>query len=113
MDGKEVVHVGQSSRDPARERLIARIAQQRVEPDQPVAASLQTGHLMGEQLGFAAIPAITDHQDDGAATQHAPGPLEIELSDGRADPRPAGPIGNLRRDRAQRLHWLHRCEAVR
>ena len=62
-----------------RQRLVVAATEQRVEPDQPVARTLQPRDLVAEQLRIAAIPAIADQQHHRPAPEHTPAPMVIEI----------------------------------
>ncbi len=63
-----------------------------------MAAALQPGDLMGQQLRIAAIPAIADQQHHSASTQYTPGPIVIKILQRGANARAAGPILDCQRN---------------
>ena len=71
MRAEKVVAVRQCSSHPARLGLICGTPEQRVEPDQPVAAATETRHLATELIRVAPIPAVADDQHHRAVTEHA------------------------------------------
>lgn len=56
--GKEVVDEGQSGLESARQRFVSLCADERVQPDEPVATSLQPRHLFAEHVRIAAVPTV-------------------------------------------------------
>ena len=83
------VHMRQHGADAARPGLKPVETQQRIEPDQPPAGTVQPVNLMFQQLVVIALQPVGDEQDDGALPQHPARPFAIELVQGRPDPRAA------------------------
>src|SRR5579872_185471 len=91
--GQEVVDVGQRRFHPGRLGTVILAAEQRIQPDQAIAASLQPAHLAAEQLNIPPVPAIADDDDDRAVRQHAARPALVEFMQAFPDARAASPIG--------------------
>ena len=66
---QEVVHERQRRLQPARQRRVVEGADQRVEPDQAMAAPLQARDLLAQHDRIAAVPAVGDEQHDRAAVR--------------------------------------------
>ncbi|MNL78350.1 hypothetical protein D3C87_2047110 [compost metagenome] len=60
MHRTEFVNMRQHCPDPARPRLETVEPQQRIEPDQPPARTVQPVHLMGELLDIVALQSVGD-----------------------------------------------------
>ena len=86
-----MVDVRKSGLHAARERLVARVSLQRVEPDQAVRAALQARHLGGQLLRLAAVPAVREQDDDRAAAEPA-AVLAVERGERLADAGAARPV---------------------
>jgi hypothetical protein len=56
--GQEIVDKRERRLHSTRHGLIIRGSEQRVEPDEPMTAPLQSRHFLSQQIGLAAIPAI-------------------------------------------------------
>ena len=80
---------------PTRLGLVRLAAEQRVEPDQPVAAEAEAGHLATELIGVTSIPAVADDQDDGAMTEHPTCVVALERVQRVGDARPAADVVHL------------------
>ena len=92
MDGEEVVDVGEGGLHAAREGLVLRGAQQRIEPDEAVAAPVEAFHFLAEEGDVAAVPAVADDEDGGALAEEASAPDEVELAQGLAGAGAAAPV---------------------
>src|SRR5579884_1621769 len=92
MSRQKVIDIGQGRLHTNGQRAIIGRAKQRIEPDEPVTAMLQTVHLDLQHTGIAAIPAIADNQHNSAATQHALRPSMVKVVQGIADARATGPV---------------------
>ena len=128
-----MIHVRQRRLHAARQRLVARVGRQRVQPQHAVGTAPQPRHLGRQLLGVAAIPAIRQDDDQRAAErvtdwsggtrigaalaelnrEHGRrigrGAVVVVLSDGwdRGDPELLGEeMARLRRT-AHRLVWLN------
>src|SRR6185503_20669370 len=88
----EVVDVRHRRAHPTGERLVAGRAGERVQPDEPMAVPPEAGRLGGDEGRIAAVPAVGDHDHDPRGPQRAAGPVEVEVPERLADPRPAGPV---------------------
>ena len=75
----------------ARERRVAGIGGERVQPHDPVRAALQPRHLLRQQLGVAAVPAVGQHDDERAAADAA-AVHAVELGERLADAGAARPV---------------------
>ena len=64
---QKIVNERQRGLKAARQRRVVHGADQRVEPDQPVTAPLQSGHLRAQDIGIASVPAVRDEQHHRAA----------------------------------------------
>ena len=101
---QEIVDERQRRLQPARQRRVVGGADERVQPDQPMAASLQPRDLVAQLARIAAIPAVGDEQHDRTAVQDAAAPALMELL---ARPRqsaslPTSPAPTATRPRARR-----------
>src|SRR5438270_3846561 len=94
-------HVRERGLHAAGERLVARAAQEWIEPDEPATAGLDRLQRRSELGGVAGIPTVAEHDDDGAPV-HQPGPVGVERGEAGADARPAGPVVHPLREVAQR-----------
>ena len=82
----EVVNIRQGGRHSPRQRRVAGRHLQRVHPHHPVGDPVEAGHLLGQHLGVAPVPAVGEDHDDGAAG-HAPhAPLVVEPAQALAEP---------------------------
>ena len=102
MRRQKVVNIRQRRLHPPRQRLVIRRTQQRIQPNQTVAAALQPRHLFGQQLRLPPIPAVGDYQCHGAASQRPPRPAVIERLYRLSNPRAARPVRHSPR------HFRHR-----
>src|SRR5437868_5374582 len=93
-------HVGERRLHAPGERLVARAAQERIEPDEPAAAGLDRLQRRSELCGVASVPAVAEHHDDGAPVDK-PRPLRVERGEAGADARSAGPVVHPLREVAQ------------
>ena len=84
----------------ARQRLVARVGGERVEPHDAVGGAAQPRHLLAELLGVAAVPAV-GQQDDERAAPDAAAVLAVERRQRVADPRAARPVRRPPRRRAR------------
>src|SRR5262245_14221115 len=82
------------------ERLIARIAQQRVTPYQLSCAPFQIRKCPGEFIRLSGIPPITQYNDNRTLINQA-GPIGIEVSDAPSDKCAAGPASDIGRQSLQ------------
>src|SRR6266550_3131668 len=78
VDGKKVVDVLESHLHPARQRLVSRGSQERIQPDQTRAAPAHAGQLPSEQRRIAPVPAIRHDQHDGTMPHDAARPARVE-----------------------------------
>ena len=72
----EVVDVGERGGHAPGQRLVARRRLERVDPDHAVGDPAQAGHLLGQQLGIAPVPAVgqdDDHRPAGQARRRPSG----------------------------------------
>src|ERR1700686_5652772 len=70
----EFVNVRQHHFDALRLGLEAAIAQQRIEPDQAAARSMQPVHLERQPRVCLALQAVGNQKHEGALAQHPPAP---------------------------------------
>ena len=98
MDGQEIIHVREGGLDAARKGFVDRGTEERVEPDQAVAGTVQASHFFGQQFGVAAVPAVADDENDRAASQNTPAPIVVEGFEGVAGARAACPVMHDIRD---------------
>src|SRR5882762_11819090 len=92
MSGHEVVYVAECRLHPPRQRLVARRAEQRVQPDETRTAAPKAGELAAEQLRVAAVPSVGHDQDDRPMAHHAPRPRRVERAQRLADARASAPV---------------------
>ena len=84
---------GQRGLHAARERLVAGVGGERVEPHDTVGAAAQARHLFAELRGVAAVPAVgQDHHHRAAADAAAVD--AVELGERLADAGAARPVGD-------------------
>ena len=102
VDGHEVVDEGIGRLHAAGQGLVDVGAEERVEPDEPMAAALQARHLAAHEGRIAAVPAVRDDEDDAARAQHPPRPFRVEGAQRLPDARSAGPVGDRLGDALQR-----------
>lgn len=69
---QEVVHERQGGLESTRERFVALGADEGVEPDESVAASLQARDLFAQHLRIAAVPSVRDEEHDWLSVEHTP-----------------------------------------
>ena len=100
---QKIIYVGQRRLHPPRQGLVAGRAEQRIEPDEPVAAALQARHFPPQQFRLAPVPAVGYDQNHRPATQHAPRPAVVEHFNGLPDAGAAGPVRHGARHFAHRL----------
>src|SRR6266511_1761067 len=86
-----MVHVRKRRLHAARERLVAGMGLQRVEPDEVVGAAAEARHLGGELVGLTAIPPVRQEHHDRPAAE-APAVLAVQRGEGLAYARAAGPV---------------------
>src|SRR5882724_7557300 len=89
--GGEVVHQRQGGGHAASERLVRWIAKQRVQPDHPARLALERQHLRRQLVRLSGIPAVGEHDDDGASIHQMP-PGPVEVPERLPDPRAPGPV---------------------
>ena len=82
---------------PAGERLVVRVALERVDPDDRVRLPREPRHLRADERRVLALPAVRDDDHDRAARQRPPAPLVVERLQRRADPRAARPVDDALR----------------
>src|SRR5438309_529197 len=92
--GGEVIDERKGGGHAARERLVGRVAQERVEPDHAPGPSLERQHLLGQHLGLPRVPAIREDQHDGPPI-HEVTPFPVEVPKRVADPGPPRPVAHL------------------
>src|SRR5262245_7263810 len=78
VNGAELVHVRQHGADAFGLCLEAVEAQERVEPDQAPARTMQPVDLEGERVVAVALQPVGDQQHDGPLAEHAPAPIFVE-----------------------------------
>ena len=71
LPGQQLVGVRDRGPHAARQRRKLGVRGERVQPHQAVRAAAQAGHLGREHLGVAAVPAVGQDHDDGAAPDPA------------------------------------------
>ena len=74
------------------DRLVAGQTSMRVHPDDAMGQPVQPGHLVAEQGGVTALPAVTHHDDDRAPGHPALAPPVEERLQRLAQPGTAGPV---------------------
>ena len=67
---QEVVHEGQGSLEPTCEWFVALCADERVQPDESVTASLQARDLFAQHVWIAAVPSVGDEKHDRLSVEH-------------------------------------------
>src|SRR5688572_21243490 len=87
--GREVIDERQRRRHPARRRLVARVAQQRVQPDDLPGATLDATYGVGEQGGVAAVEPVAEYDDHGLAARARRQIALVEPGEAFADARPS------------------------
>jgi hypothetical protein len=92
---QKVIDVRERGRHALGERPVSRGAEQRVEPDQPVAAIAQLLDLLPEQGGRPGVEAIADDQDHRAAPDDPARVAARERVKALADPRAPGEVDDL------------------
>src|SRR5436190_12290193 len=92
--GSEDVDERQRRRHPARQRLVGRVAEERVEPDDAAGAAFDAEELPGQELGLARVPAVGQDDHDRAPV-HESRPFPVDLGERLADFRPARPVAHL------------------
>src|SRR6516162_9381396 len=100
---QKVVDVGKRRLQTACQRRIVDGANQRVEPDQAMTASLEPGDLVAKLSRIATVPPVRDNQHHRSTDERPAAPSLMELFDRLSDPRPAGPVTHPPRHRAQRI----------
>ena len=111
MRRREAVHERQRRRHPPRERLVGRVAEQRVEPDHAARAALDAQQLRGEDVRVPGVPAVGEDDHDRAAVDQRR-PAAIELRERLADPGAPRPVPH-RGEPAQHLAIGARPQIVR
>lgn len=106
---QEVVYVRQGGLKPPGERRVIDGADERIEPDQSMAASLQSSYFFAEDLRVAPIPSVGDEEDHWRLMEHATCPSLVELPQRGPDPRAARPVGYRIRHGVDR--FLHAAKA--
>ena len=53
------------------ERLVARLGLERVGPDHPVCGAPEPRHLVGQDIGNAAIPSVREYDHNGTPAEPA------------------------------------------
>ena len=101
LPGQQPVDVRHRGLHPARQRLVARVGGERVQPDDRCAVRAQARHLLRELLRLAAVPAVGEQDHHRAAADPA-AVLAVELRDRLADPRAARPVVDRGRGARQR-----------
>ena len=76
---QKIVHERQRGLKSARQRRVVGGAEERIQPDQPMTASLEPRDLRAELHRVAAVPAVRDQQHDRTAVHHPAAPLLMEL----------------------------------
>ena len=94
---------GSAALHAAGERLVGRVALERVQPDDAVGEPREPRHLLGEEFRVADLQAVRADDDDGAAGEAAVAVAVEERLQRLADPRAAVPVEHLGRGAAQRL----------
>src|SRR2546430_4854493 len=89
--------------DALRLGLEGAVAQQRIEPDQAAAGSVQPVHLERQPVVGLALQPVGDQEYNGALAQHPPAPQFVEGMQRGGDAGAAGPILHRGRTARQRL----------
>src|SRR5262245_43243918 len=97
VDGEKVVDVAERGLHSARQRLVLRRAEQRVEPDQPPAAAAHARELTAEEPWISTVPSIRHDEHDGAVSHDAARPSRVERAERFAYPRTASPVPDVAR----------------
>src|SRR5262249_45043514 len=99
---QEVVDVGECDRHAARARRVAGAPQERIQPDEAMAALSHTPHLGIEKRRVAGLPTVADQEHHGATLEHAAGVQPIEHPQALADAGAAGEVHDLARGMGER-----------
>lgn len=102
MDRQKVINVGQRRLDASRQRLVARHAQQWIEPDETPAAAAHARHFASQHLWVSAIPAVGEDQEDRSVSHDPAGPSSVEGVQRLADARAPAPVRDVSHDLVQR-----------
>jgi hypothetical protein len=92
---QKIVAVGERCGHPPRLGLIDRAPEERIEPDEPVAAPAQTGHLASKLIGVSSVPPVADDDDDGAVTEHPAGVVTLKRVERVGDARASADVVDL------------------
>src|SRR4030095_6960250 len=79
---------------PFAKRLIILAGQERIEPNDLAAPSLQVSHLLFQQAGVSPVPAVTDDNDHGPMGNQGGGKLPVKGVKRRANIRSPRPPKN-------------------
>src|SRR6056297_2577604 len=90
----EAVDVGQRGGHPPCEGLVTGAGLERVDPHDAVGDAVQAGHLLTEDLVFAAVPPVGEDDDDGLAGGAPHAPLVVEPAQPVSQAGAAGPVGD-------------------
>src|SRR5258708_7891974 len=83
--GEKVIDMRQRRRHAACQRLVSLRAQEGVEPDQSVGRTPEVDELGREPCRISSVPSIADDDHHRAVSQHAPGPMAVEIGQRLAD----------------------------
>src|SRR3981081_1629345 len=75
----------QSGRHAPRQRLVSLRTQERIEPDQSVGRTAEVDELGSESRRISSVPSIADNDHHRTVSQHAPGPMTVEIRKRLAD----------------------------
>src|SRR5262249_28248345 len=99
---QKIVDVGECDRHAARARLVAGAPQERIQPDDAMAALPEAPHLDIEKRGIAGLPAVADQQQRRARLEQAASVQPTERLQALADARTTGEIDDLARGVGER-----------
>ena len=106
----EAVDERQGGRHAPGQRRVAGRDLQRVDPDDAVGDAVQALHRLGEVVRIAAVPAVGEDHDDGAAGHAAHAPLLVEAAQPVAEPGAARPVDDPLGRLAERHVGVARAE---
>lgn len=103
VDREKVVNPWQCGLHATCQGLVARGPEEWIEPDEAIAASVETCHFRPEAFRISSIPSIGDQQHDRSPFQDSTGPRDVEVAQGVADTSTARPIRDMSRKRGDHV----------